>query len=62
MTENSGDYANRSVQDRALTYGFVASLIGLPVGIVLGLAPVWILSALGLVIGGMKIRQRRTGT
>jgi hypothetical protein len=44
---------------RMLAYGFVVSVIGLPVGIVLGQPVVWGLAILGIVIGGIKFLLRR---
>ena len=55
--------ANRaSRRDKALMYGFVVSLIGLPVGIILKLPAVWGLAILGIVIGGGKIVGRYSNT
>lgn len=42
-------------------YGFVVSIIGLPIGIVLGLPVVWGLAILGIIIGGIKVVLRRSG-
>jgi hypothetical protein len=44
-----------------LLYGFIVSIIGLPVGIFLGLPVVWSLAILGIVMGGIKIVLRRCG-
>ena len=41
-------------------YGFVVSIIGLPVGILLRLPVVWGLAIVGIVIGGIKILLRRS--
>ena len=40
---------------RMITYGFVASLIGLPIGVALKLPLVWGLSLAGIVLGGIKL-------
>jgi hypothetical protein len=58
----SSDPHRAALRDRALMYGFVGSIIGLPVGVVLGLPVVWGLAILGIVIGGIKIVLRRSGT
>lgn len=51
--------ANRaSRRDKALMYGLVVSLVGLPVGIILKLPVVWGLAILGIAIGGTKIVGR----
>lgn len=47
---------------RVLMYGFVTSIIGLPIGIALGLPIVWGLALCGIVGGGMKLYLRRVGT
>jgi hypothetical protein len=49
-------------RDRMLLYGFVASIIGVPIGIYLGLPVVWGLALVGIVIGGVKLALRRFGT
>jgi hypothetical protein len=41
-------------------YGFVVSIIGLPVGAILGLPVVWGVAILGILIGGTKIVLRRS--
>jgi len=51
-----------TLRDRALMYGFVVSIIGLPAGVVVGLPVVWGLAILGIVIGGIKIVLRSPGT
>ncbi len=43
-------------------YGFVVSIIGLPIGVALRLPVVSGLAILGIVIGGIKIALRRSGT
>ena len=48
-------------RDKMLMYGFVVSIIGLPIGIVLGLPVVWGLAILGIIIGGIKVVLRRSG-
>lgn len=54
--------AHRSThRNRMLMYGFVVSIIGLPVGILLRLPVVWGLAIVGIVIGGIKILLRRSG-
>lgn len=40
---------------RALTYGFVVSVIGLPVGLAMHLPYVWGLSIAGIIIAGTKL-------
>jgi hypothetical protein len=53
--------AHRSTdRNRMLMYGFVVSIIGLPVGILLRLPVVWGLAIVGIVIGGIKILLRRS--
>ena len=47
------------LRKRMLTYGFVVSVIGLPIGIVLQLPVVWILSLLGIAVGGIGLLFRR---
>ena len=47
-------------RNRMLMYGFVVSIIGLPIGILLGLPAVWGLAILGIVIGGIQIVLRRS--
>ena len=42
---------------RALTYGFVVSLVGLPIGLVLNLPVVWGLSLAGIIIGSFKSKR-----
>jgi hypothetical protein len=63
---NLSDSHNRSedyrkiLRKRMLTYGFVVSIIGLPIGIVMGQPVVWGLASMGIVIGGIKmLRERR---
>ena len=51
-----------ALRDKALMYGLVVSIIGLPIGVVLGLPVVWGLSILGIVIGAIKTVLRRSGT
>ncbi len=46
-------------RDKMLMYGFVVSVIGLPIGIILGLPVVWSLAILGILIGGFKLVMRR---
>jgi len=48
--------------DRMLHYGLVASILGLPAGIYLGLPAVWGLALVGIVIGGIKLAARRAAT
>ncbi|MCC7474894.1 MAG: hypothetical protein IT425_05830 [Pirellulales bacterium] len=45
-------------RDRALIYGLVVSIVGLPVGIALGLPVVWGLAILGILIGSFKLYHR----
>jgi hypothetical protein len=52
----------RTNRDRALTYGFVASIIGLPSGLYLGLPVVWGLAIFGILTGGTKIVMRSSRT
>jgi hypothetical protein len=40
---------------RVLTYSFVVSIIGLPVGIAMNLPYVWGLSIAGIIVGGIKL-------
>lgn len=46
-------------RDRMLLYGILASLLGLPAGIYLGLPAVWSLALAGILIGGIKLTRRR---
>ena len=57
----SSDPHRGTLRDRALIYGFVVSIIGLPIGVVLGLPIVWGLAILGIAIGGIKIALRGSG-
>lgn len=53
--------ADRAIRrDGMLIYGFVVSIIGVPIGIFLRLPTVWTLAILGIVIGGIKIVLRRS--
>lgn len=47
------------LRKRVLTYGFVVSIIGLPVGILMGLPYVWGLSIVGIIVGGTKLRRMK---
>jgi hypothetical protein len=58
----SSDIHRRTNRDRALMYGFVTSIVGLPIGAVLGLPLVWGFAILGIVIGGTKIVVRSSRT
>jgi len=42
-------------RSRMIIYGFVSSLIGLPIGLVLNIPIVWGLSLAGIVIGGFRL-------
>ena len=42
---------------RVLTYSFVVSIIGLPVGIAMNLPYVWGLSIVGIIVGGTRLRR-----
>jgi hypothetical protein len=53
--------AHRSTRrNRMLMYGFVISIIGFPIGILLKLPVVWGLAIFGIIIGGTKIVLRRS--
>ena len=58
----SSDRDRASPRDKALIYGFVVSLLGLPIGIILKLPAVWVLATLGIVIGGLKLVAKRCHT
>jgi hypothetical protein len=45
-------------RDRMLLYGIVASVIGVPAGIVLSLPIVWGLALIGILIGSIKLAVR----
>ena len=62
-TENkvgSSEAYEAARRNRMLIYGFVVSIIGLPIGILLRLPVVWGLAVLGIVVGGVKIVLRRS--
>ena len=59
-SDGSSEAQRAARRDRMLTYGFVVSVMGLPIGIYLGLPVVWNLAILGMVIGGIKIMLRRS--
>ena len=58
----SSDRERASPRDKTLIYGFVVSLLGLPIGIILQLPAVWVLATLGIVIGGIKLVGKRCRT
>jgi hypothetical protein len=43
-----------ALHNRLLMYGFVMSIVGLPIGIFLNLPVVWGLAVLGIVVGSIK--------
>ena len=45
------------LRKRLLTYSFVVSIIGLPVGIAMNLPYVWGLSIVGIIVGGTRLRR-----
>jgi hypothetical protein len=51
----SADTHRETLRRRMLTYGFVASIIGLPIGILLGMPVVWGLSIAGIVVRGIQL-------
>ena len=64
QTENkfgSSEAYRAARRHRMLMYGFVVSIIGLPIGVFLKLPVVWGLAILGIIIGGIKIVLRRSG-
>lgn len=61
---SSGSDAYHEILHRnMLIYGFTVSVIGLPVGLILGMPIVWGLAIAGILIGGFKLwslRNRNT--
>jgi hypothetical protein len=58
----SSDPDRASPRGKALVYGFVVSLLGLPIGIILQLPAVWVLATIGIVVGGIKLVAKRCDT
>jgi hypothetical protein len=61
VSSSTPDPHRAAIGHRALMYGFVVSIIGLPIGVALRLPVVRGLAILGIAIGGIKIALRRSG-
>ncbi|HUT30594.1 MAG TPA: hypothetical protein VMX13_12440 [Sedimentisphaerales bacterium] len=58
---SSGEPEFQVLRKRMLTYGFVVSIIGLPVGLVMNLPYVWGLSIVGIIVGGIRLGRIENG-
>ncbi|MBN1975319.1 MAG: hypothetical protein JW787_16895 [Sedimentisphaerales bacterium] len=54
--QKSNEPEFKAFRKRVLTGSMIICAFGLPIGVVLNLPYVWIMSILGLIIGGIKLR------
>ncbi|MFA6186163.1 MAG: hypothetical protein WC770_02980 [Phycisphaerae bacterium] len=59
MERQNSEPEFRAFRKRTLTYSLVVSCVGLPVGIVLNLPYVWILSIAGIIISSLKLSKMK---
>jgi len=58
-SEREHEIYRRVLRKRMLMYGFIVSVIGLPVGVALNLPYVWGLALLGIAVGAAKLMVAR---